>query len=316
VKEKPITCRCVKPRCGCCCCCCVVVCAKLLCLNECYSNNLTSCIVLNTILQGKVPVAKRNFRNRHKHGNLFEKGKKESKEETPDGLANEEEEGGKEKASAAIPKLPLSEGGEKPPPKENRDVKLNSAPQSEEEATVNKVPFSAAATDPSRSIGTVSVSSMHNATKVRKWVELLENKPATGDKQAMAIWMLNLMNATDSSEGGVVVASPARMNPVAEAQIPASKIALSPVVELPVGTAARAKDSPVNKGMATSIHEGGKHSTDENNQEEEDRVDALISKAGAKRSEGIRQEAGEDDSTSSGLSQPPKKKFKQEYEEV
>lgn len=261
-------------------------------------------------------MAKRNFRNRHKHGNLFEKGKKESKEETPHGLANEEEEGEKEKASAAIPKLSLLEGGEKPPPKESEDVKLSSAPQSEEEANVMKVPFSAAATDPQRNVGTVSVSSMHNATKVQKWVELLENKPATGDKQAMAIWMLNLMNATDSSESGAVTSSPARKNPAAEAKILASNIASSPVVKLPVVTSAGAKDSPVNKGMATSIHEGRNYSISEKNQEEEGRVKALISKADAKHSEEIKQENGEDDSSSSGLTQPPKKKFKQEYEEV
>jgi len=262
-----------------------------------------------------VPVAKRNFRNRHKHGNLFEKGKKENEEETPHGLANEEEEGEKEKVSAAITKLPLLEGGEKPPLEESEDVKLSSAPQSEEEATVMKVPFAAAATDPQQNIGTVSVSSMHNATKVQKWVELLENKPATGDKQAMAIWMLNLMNATDSSESSAV-ASPAKKDPAAEAKTPASNIASSQDVKLPVVTAAGAKDSPANKGMATSILEGGNYSTSENNQEEEDRVKALISKAGAKRSEDIKQENGEDDSSSSGLTQPPKKKFKQEYEEV
>lgn len=274
---------------------------------------LTSCIFVE--FYGKVPVAKRNFRNRHKHGNLLEKGKKESKEETPDGFDHEEEEDRKEKASVAIPKLPTLKGGEKQPAEESEDVKPSSVPQTVEEATVRKVPFSATDANPSQSIGTVSVSSMHNATKVQKWVELLENKPATGDKQAMAIWMLNLMNVTEGSEGGAAVASPASMTPIAEAQTLASEVALVPVVESPEGIATRVEDFPVNGGIVTSGSKGGKQS-DKNNQKEEGRMATPSSKADARHSKEIKQEVGEDDSTISGSSQPPKKKFKQEYEEV
>jgi hypothetical protein len=51
----------------------------------------------------------------------------------------------------------------------------------------------------------VTITSTQGATRIQRWVELLENKPDPEDKQAMAVWMLSLMNATEGS----VAAAPA-----------------------------------------------------------------------------------------------------------
>ena len=46
---------------------------------------------------------------------------------------------------------------------------------------------------------TVTITSTHGATRVQKWIELLENKPDPENKEAMAAWMLSLMNATEGA---------------------------------------------------------------------------------------------------------------------
>ena len=99
-------------------------------------------------LHCKVPVAKRNFRNRHRHGAA-----------QPGGATKKEN-------------LKTSE---------TSDDKKKAGKEEEEG---NKV----------------TIESSHDANKVQKWVELLENKPEATDKSAMAVWMLNLMNATQGGD--------------------------------------------------------------------------------------------------------------------
>lgn len=48
----------------------------------------------------------------------------------------------------------------------------------------------------SHSSSTVSVTSSYDDETVQKWVELLENRPDQGDAEAMATWVLGLMDAT------------------------------------------------------------------------------------------------------------------------
>jgi len=100
-------------------------------------------------LHCKVPVAKRNFRNRHRHGAA-----------QPGGSTK------KENLKTA----------------ETSDDKKKTGNEKEDEG--NKV----------------TIESSHDANKVQKWVELLENKPEATDKSAMAVWMLNLMNATQGGD--------------------------------------------------------------------------------------------------------------------
>ena len=99
-------------------------------------------------LHCKVPVAKRNFRNRHRHGAAQPGGAKKENLKTP----------------------------------ETSDDKKTEKNNKEEDG--NKV----------------TIESSHDANKVQKWVELLENKPEATDKSAMAVWMLNLMNATQGGD--------------------------------------------------------------------------------------------------------------------
>ncbi|KAL7553091.1 hypothetical protein ACHAWF_018940 [Thalassiosira exigua] len=136
-------------------------------------------------LHCKVPVAKRNFRNRHKHGNLLM--------------------GMDKKKAASAGKTPESSGA-----KEDRDLsddgkmpgKLPAEPSPCSDDSAAKPEAVADAGGATK----VSVSSTHDASKVQKWVELMENKPDTNDKQAMAVWMMNLMDATD---GGIPAAAAA-----------------------------------------------------------------------------------------------------------
>jgi hypothetical protein len=55
----------------------------------------------------------------------------------------------------------------------------------------------------------VCVASSQDAKKVQRWVELLESKPDPEDKDAMAVWMANLMNASSSGGGGSAPSSAA-----------------------------------------------------------------------------------------------------------
>jgi len=212
-------------------------------------------------LHCKVPVAKRNFRNRHKHGNLGEKLTKKKGWESPDSVEAENQ----EVKPSAEPELSPKAEGEKTSEIKSEDAANQGEPRpaKQEEAaaaaTLPKADF-AESSGPGAS-NKVSVSSTHDAAKVRRWVELLEDKPAAGDKQAMAVWMLNLMNATDSKGGGAVPAA----SGVDEA-------------------------SPIQEVARVTQVEGVKQMSP---MEEEDAT-----------------------SSTSGSSQPPKKKFKQDFESV
>merc|ERR1712127_929210 len=124
----------------------------------------------------------------------------------------------------------------------------------EEEALTALAPPAVSSEDPAKppalaatSGSTVSVSSTHNASQVQQWVELLENKPPPGDKQAMAVWMLNLMNATEGGGVGAAAAAMAAPSPGAGA--------VAPVAAAPVSNVAQGETSQV-KEESTFEEEG------------------------------------------------------------
>lgn len=138
-------------------------------------------------LHCKVPVAKRNFRNRHKHGSTGEKKKSCSSEDTKEADMDEKDDDDTEE-------LPEEEDGSVEDTEE--DLK-------EDEGDLKPSAMQTAA--PSSSVSpnvtnqsTVSITSAHDPAKVQQWVSLLDTKPDPSDKQAMAIWMMNLMNATEA----------------------------------------------------------------------------------------------------------------------
>jgi hypothetical protein len=135
-------------------------------------------------LHCKVPVAKRNFRNRHKHGSLGDKKKASSSlekkdddtDEKDDDDAEEHEEGSVEDTEEDLKE---DEGDLKPSATQTAASNSSAVP-----GTTNP--------------NTVSITSTHDPAKVQQWVSLLDSKPDPSDKQAMAIWMMNLMNATEA----------------------------------------------------------------------------------------------------------------------
>jgi len=146
-------------------------------------------------LHCKVPVAKRNFRNRHKHGNMGDK------KRSPPSASKESEN---------APSFPSKEGiclpvndvendnDEKvktPEVEAEGDLKPSSLPQQDPVVDAPKNEE-----EPEQS---VSVSTGEDANKVQSWVSLLENKPDPNDKEAMTEWMMKVMNAS----GGGAAAS-------------------------------------------------------------------------------------------------------------
>ena len=191
-------------------------------------------------LHCKVPVAKRNFRNRHKHGNICgdkkkalntpespeessqeKKGDETCEEEESDSFAmdkNEkdsrqqgnEEEGGEEENEEYLKPSSIPE---KEPEKTKLASKKDSSNTKSGKKNSNNNNIEGVKEEKLRSklaSGTVSINSSHDATKVQQWVTLLESKPDPNDKQAMAIWMLNLMTATEGP------APPALANQITE----------------------------------------------------------------------------------------------------
>ena len=244
-------------------------------------------------LHCKVPVAKRNFRNRHKHGNLggFDKKKSASggnlkTPETPDAKSGE----------AKVPELPKLDGGEKPAAVDVAQSSEESKPEAKAEATKSEE----AADAPSASNGTVNISSTQDVGKVQEWVQLMENKPDPSDKQAMAVWMMSLMNATSGGDG---IPAPA----AADVDAPAAD-----VEDKKPAAKTEAEIAPVDALATTVAEEADKSST------AEEEGSANSSDSGVAKRESTEEKNEEDASstTSSGSSQPPKKKFKQEYEEV
>lgn len=140
-------------------------------------------------LHCKLPVAKRNFRNRHKHGNMVGTDKTKNggnfistlKE---DDAVDHSEDG----ASSSVARY---DDDSKHPPLESTGANAN------ESATdgLSNQPVTTVAGP------RVCVASSQDATKVQRWVELLESKPDPEDKDAMAVWMANLMTASSGCGG-------------------------------------------------------------------------------------------------------------------
>lgn len=156
-------------------------------------------------LHCKVPVAKRNFRNRHKHGNMGDK------KRSPPGASKE---AGSVPSLPALPSgdalcLPVTDiqnGGQN---KANAlevdgegDLKPSSVPQQD--------PVVAAPKNEEEPAHSVSINTGEDASKVQSWVSLLENKPDPNDKEAMTEWMMKVMNA--SGAGNSAVAPPVVAN--------------------------------------------------------------------------------------------------------
>ena len=216
-------------------------------------------------LHCKVPVAKRNFRNRHKHGNLGGLDKKKGNlksPESPSDLDKKKKADGEEDFNNSK----TDDGGE-----------CKSA-ETEDDAAEE---------------GKVTVASTQDANKVQQWVELLENKPDAGDKPAMAIWMLNLMNATEGG-GAPPAATGVKMESPEEARD-------GDVVPALTSAAAQASEELVAKEETAPT-------TSESTGEEEGSAND------SSESDGRKREAEDGDSNSNGG--PPKKMFKNNFEEV
>jgi len=266
-------------------------------------------------LHCKVPVAKRNFRNRHKHGNMgmSDKGKKKE----PEALKTEE-------PSPPKPAMPKSEEDEKPSssmaggedatkPSEvqvkEEEAPALSPPTVSSDMTVKPPAVAAAGSSGNQ----VSVKSSHDANEVQRWVQLLENKPSATDKQAMAVWMLNLMNASEGGAGGngggaaVATAAASSVGTAAdvapvEATMPSAAAAAADVSS----TAGQVEGNPL-VGAATVQPEASSEEMGTSNN---------FSYANSKIKKEQHQDENDGDPTPSESSPPPKKKFKQEFEEV
>ncbi|KAL3807061.1 hypothetical protein ACHAXA_008007 [Cyclostephanos tholiformis] len=140
-------------------------------------------------LHCKVPVAKRNFRNRHKHGNMGGLDKKKA--------------GGNPKSPEVDERTdPMSEAS-----KSTSAAYLNGGLSLQPLESGNEA---AIALKDSKSLNSdacsmVTVTSSQGATRIQKWVELLENKPDPEDKEAMAVWMLSLINASEGASAAAPV---------------------------------------------------------------------------------------------------------------
>lgn len=140
-------------------------------------------------LHCKLPVAKRNFRNRHKHGNMG-------------GTTDKAKNGGNLKSPKEDNVDPLEDGASPSVARNDDDSKLplleSAGANANNEAVTaglsNQSVISAAGPR-------VCVASSQDATKVQRWVELLDSKPDPEDKDAMAVWMANLMNASSGGSG-------------------------------------------------------------------------------------------------------------------
>jgi hypothetical protein len=134
-------------------------------------------------LHCKVPVAKRNFRNRHKHGNLGEKKKGSPTQEKKDASMEEKDaeiEAVEGKSEERRSSEELSDDTEN-----ESDLKPSASPVKAE-------------TNTGGNQTTVAINSKHDPNQVQQWVSLLDTKPDPSDKEAMAVWMMNLMHATDA----------------------------------------------------------------------------------------------------------------------
>ena len=154
----------------------------------------------------------------------------------------------------------------------------------------------------------VTITSTQGATRIQRWVELLENKPDPEDKQAMAVWMLSLMNATE----GAVAAAPA---PVAVD----SRVGASFAVDVFAAAAADQVNGPVLK--STLYIEGEAEATksvspveEEDDDDDDDDDGDDEEEEEAMSCSNIKEEQIEEEEEEDG--EPSNKKVKQEFAQV
>ena len=151
----------------------------------------------------KVPVAKRNFRNRHKHGNFGQKGGSPGSA-AAGGVAPAPAsgEGGDLKSPPAAGPAgapgPAGAGDDAEMPAHPRDgdAKMPALPRdgaNPEDLAAAPAPETGAA-DADGDV--VSVSTGQDPSRVREWVSLMESRPDPGDGEAMKRWMASLVSAT------------------------------------------------------------------------------------------------------------------------
>lgn len=151
-------------------------------------------------LHCKVPVAKRNFRNRHKHGNMGDR------KRGPPGALKE--------AGIVPPALPSVDGVCLPVTDIQNDSEKK-ANTLEIEGEGDLKPSSVPQQDPvdaapkNDSVSTLTLTG-EDATRVQSWVSLLESKPDPNNKEAMTEWMMKVMNA--SGGGNAAAAAPVDAN--------------------------------------------------------------------------------------------------------
>lgn len=167
-------------------------------------------------LHCKVPVAKRNFRNRHKHGNMGDK------KRSPPSASKESE-----SAPPAFPSgegicLPVNDVQNDDEEKANTleeqaegDLKPSSLPQED--------PVDAAPKNEEEPEQSVSVSTGEDANKVQSWISLLENKPDPNDKEAMTEWMMKVMNASGGGTAAAVAPAASVSAPGSDSNEPPKK---------------------------------------------------------------------------------------------
>ncbi|KAL7472823.1 hypothetical protein ACHAXS_013196 [Conticribra weissflogii] len=172
-------------------------------------------------LHCKVPVAKRNFRNRHKHGNIGEKKKSSPKNPEDSSQEDNEEEEKFGRADNDESNEVKKEDEHQESDEDDGDLKPSSSPSTEQleeprsslslpnQDQDDRKPAASPENDIGRPQGrnlaepkaTVSIHSTHHPDKVQAWVSLLESKPDPSDRHAMAIWMMNLMSSTELTGG-------------------------------------------------------------------------------------------------------------------
>ena len=229
-------------------------------------------------LHCKVPVAKRNFRNRHKHGKgtatTTVKIGSENANDGDETLSEKKQEVGNHEREEMY-------AGDGVKPAGDRSSSMGSSstgdafPPLLEPLTNSLIPSTASVPSVDihsdagmESSSKVTVSSSHDVTKVQKWVELLENKPNPEDKEAMAVWMANLMNATNGGGGGATAAAAIESSATAT-EMPSSSSDVDECtlkVETVVGSANNDEDEDV---IASSLMMGlGQPSKNDASQQE------------------------------------------------
>ena len=163
----------------------------------------------------KVPVAKRNFRNRHKHGNFGQKGGSPGSGVAAAAPAGGDE-GGEDLDSGDFKSPPATGASDLPEAGDaHDDAKMPAHPRDGANPEDLAAPVGGSAPPPLPAPGgstSVSVSTEQDPSRVREWVSLMESRPDPGDGEAMARWMESLVSAT----GGGQQPPPAAVPPAEE----------------------------------------------------------------------------------------------------